>query len=150
VAAAAQAIGKPGGVNNTAYLFFVLAMAFIVYITTKGDLPKWLGLLGLASQGATPQGEATGGTTGTPAVASGLPGLPAIPSIGSQTTGASSGSLPNTNVPIYDPYGNQTGYGNPNYAPFLGQDVDTSTFGGGGVLVDSYAGPTYIDNTSTF
>ena len=148
-AAAAQALGKPGGVNNTAYLFFVLALAFIVYITVKGDLPKWLGLFGLASS-ATPQGAATGSAAGTPAVASGLPGLPAIPSIGSQPGAGSSGSLPNTNVPIYDPYGNQTGFGNPNYALSLGQDVDTSTFGGGGALVDSYAGPTFIDSTSSF
>ena len=144
-AASAQAIGKPGGVNNTAYLFFVLAMAFIVYITTKGDLPKWLGLFGLGQSNTAPGGSPTT-ATGTPSVGGGLPGLPSLPSIGS----GSGSSLPNTNVPIYDLYGNQTGYGNPNYAPFLGQEVDTSTFSGQGVMVDNYTGPTYIDSTSTF
>ena len=147
-AAAAQALGKPGGVNNTAYLFFVLALAFIVYITVKGDLPKWLGLFGLG-QSAAPASPSTT-AAGTPAVAGGLPGLPAIPQIGSQSGAGSGSSLPNTNVPIYDPYGNQTGYGNPNYAPFLGQNVDTSNFGGQGVLVDNYTGPTFIDTTSGF
>ena len=149
-ATAARSLGNPsGGINNTAYLFFVLVLAFIFYVTIKGDLPKWLGLFGL---GGTPAGTTASSqtSTGTPSVGGGLPGLPSIPSIGSQTTGVNSGSLPNTNVPIYDPYGNQTGYGNPNYAPFLGQEVDTSNFGGQGVLVDNYTGPTYIDSTSGF
>ena len=147
-ATAARSLGNPsGGINNTAYLFFVLALAFIVYITTKGDLPKWLGLFGL---GGSPAGAtaASPASTGTPAAASGLPGLPGLPTIGQ--TGSQTGLLPNTNVPIYDPYGNQTGYGNPNYAPFLGQNVDTSNFSGQGVLVSNYAGPTYTDTASGF
>jgi hypothetical protein len=93
-AAAARALGNPsGGINNTAYLFFVLALAFIVYITVKGDLPKWLGLFGL---GGTPAG-ATGSNpvaTGTPSVAGGLPGLPGLPSLGQ------AGTLPSTSDPF--------------------------------------------------
>jgi hypothetical protein len=116
-AAAAQALGKPGGVNNTAYLFFVLALAFIIFITVKGDLPKWLGLFGLASQGATPVGTAAGSAPGTASVASGLPGLPSLPSIGQ-----ASASSP----------------------------LNTSTFGGTGSEPNTYAGPTYIDSTSSF
>ena len=88
--AAAQAFGRPGGVNNTAYLFFVLSLAFIFYVTVKGDLPKWLGLFGLgaASSATSP---ASGGTA--PA-ANGLPGLPAIPAIGANQIGTSPLSAP--------------------------------------------------------
>ena len=60
-ATAARSLGNPsGGINNTAYLFFVLALAFIFYITIKGDLPKWLGLFGLG-------GKPTGSATASPA-----------------------------------------------------------------------------------
>jgi hypothetical protein len=90
-AVAARAAGNPG-INNTAYLFFVIALAFIVYITVKGDLPKWLGLLGL---GGTPAGStaASAATTGTPAVAGGLPGLPGLPTLGQSVS-------PEASVPL--------------------------------------------------
>ena len=84
-AATAQAAGKPGGVNNTAYLFFVLALAFLFFVTIKGDLPKWLGLLGL---GGSPAGAAATSPASTGAPATGnLPGLPGIPTLG-QTSAA--------------------------------------------------------------
>lgn len=40
-------LGNPG-VNNTAFLFGALAFGFAFWITARGDLPKWLGMLGLA------------------------------------------------------------------------------------------------------
>ena len=70
-----QAPGKPSGLNNTAYIFGVVTFAFIVFITTRGDLPKWLGLLGLGAS-ATPSassGSVTGATSSN--------GLPALPSL---------------------------------------------------------------------
>ena len=76
---AARALNAPGGINNTAYLFFVLALAFIFFVTIKGDLPKWLGLFGLGQSSASPAGTSAPGTTGV----GGLPGLPALPTLGS-------------------------------------------------------------------
>jgi hypothetical protein len=75
--AAASALGKPGGINNTAYLFFVLALAFLFYITVKGDLPKWLGLLGLG--GSAAKSAPAPAVSGTAAAAPGLPALPGTP-----------------------------------------------------------------------
>ena len=66
--------GKPG-INNTAYLFGALAFAFVFWITVRGDLPKWLGLLGLASNtqgGAAPL---------SPMEAPGAAGLPSLPGL---------------------------------------------------------------------
>lgn len=70
-------------INNTGFLFFVLVGAFLVFVTVRGDLPKWLGLLGL---GGSPKKAATTGA----APASGGVGsaLPSLPSTGST-------SLPN-------------------------------------------------------
>lgn len=134
---AGAVVSRPaGGINNTAYLFFVLVLAFLFYVTLRGDLGKWLGLLGLSRTAApAPQGAA-----GTPSLGGGLPGLPAI--------GSTVSPLPNTNATIYDPFGNPTGYGNPNYAGALDQNVDTSNFSGQGALYSNYAGPTFIDVTS--
>lgn len=89
-------LAAPGGVNpapsvtinNTAYLFFVLFGAFIVFITIRGDLPKWLGLLGLA-------GSPTGATSTTPTTSTGignLPGTPALPSLGQSNAAFSTAS----------------------------------------------------------
>ena len=40
--------------NQTAFMFATVAFAFLFYVTVKGDLPKWLGLFGLAGGGSTP------------------------------------------------------------------------------------------------
>lgn len=89
---AATVAAPTGGVNNTAYLFFVLALAFLFYITVRGDLGKWLGLIGLAgsappaAQNATAQ-QATSNSNflgaALPDVLSGsAPSLPALPFLG--------------------------------------------------------------------
>ena len=83
-AAAARATGNPG-VNNTAWLFFILAAAFLFYVTIKGDLPKWLGLFGLAPStgAAAPSASSTGAAGGgLPNVLGGAaPHLPGLPNI---------------------------------------------------------------------
>jgi hypothetical protein len=114
-AVAARAAGNPG-INNTAYLFFVIALAFIVYITVKGDLPKWLGLLGL---GGTPAGStaASAAATGTPAAAAGLPGLPGLPTLGQSTGGSSLLSTSNPFGPIASDASNAVTYGTGDLAP---------------------------------
>jgi hypothetical protein len=76
--AAARATGNPGGINNTAWLFFILAAAFLFYVTVKGDLPKWLGLFGLARGTTAP---ATAASPGATPAANGLPGLPKLPNL---------------------------------------------------------------------
>ena len=98
---AAQATGTPG-VNNTAWLFFVLVLAFLFFVTVRGDLPKWLGLLGLGGSPKTgaaptpaPAGDANFLGGALPDVLSGqhagLPPLPAIP--GGGTYSASGGGV---------------------------------------------------------
>lgn len=124
--AAAQSLGRPGGVNNTAYLFFVLALAFIIFITVKGDLPKWLGLFGLggtptgattAAAASSPASSAIPNVLGGPGLSGGAPSYPALPALG-QTSASS--------------------------------PLNTSTFGGTGSEPNTYTGPTYIDSTSGF
>ena len=39
--------------SQTAFIFGVVAFAFILYVTLRGDLPKWLGLLGFAGSSST-------------------------------------------------------------------------------------------------
>jgi hypothetical protein len=38
-------------INQTSFMFGASLFAFLFYITAKGDLAKWLGLLGLAGSG---------------------------------------------------------------------------------------------------
>ena len=38
-------------INQTSFMFGACLFAFLFYITAKGDLAKWLGLLGLAGSG---------------------------------------------------------------------------------------------------
>jgi hypothetical protein len=64
-------------VNQTSFLFGAVFFAFLFFVTVRGDLGKWLGLLGLAGGGATtPNAGAS-----LPAAPS-LPGLPGLPQIG--------------------------------------------------------------------
>lgn len=70
--------GKPAGINNTAFLFGTVAFAFVLWVTARGDLPKWLGLLGIGSASAAPT---SGGTVANPGAPS-LPTLPTLPSFG--------------------------------------------------------------------
>ena len=114
-----QAPGNPG-INNTAYLFGVVALAFVLFITMRGDLPKWLGLLGLGASTAPASGTST--ASSNPSGTSGLPGLPNLPSIGQSNASISS---PTNGVPSL---------ATDNLSP-----VNTG-----------YTGPTYIDTTSTF
>ena len=70
-----ESLGRNGrGVNKTGFLFGVTALAFLVFVTARGDLPAWLGLLGLSS------GAPAGGPA--PGASSPLPGLPLLPKIG--------------------------------------------------------------------
>jgi hypothetical protein len=87
-AAAARVTGNPG-INNTAWLFFILAAAFLFYVTTRGDLPKWLGLFGLGKSAAP--AAPSPGATGTPSAARGLPSLPGLPPLAGGQGGMSGG-----------------------------------------------------------
>lgn len=62
-------------VNQTSITFGALVVAFIVYITVRGDLAKWLGVLGLA-------GSAPASLPAAQNPNAGLPTLPALPSFG--------------------------------------------------------------------
>lgn len=62
--------GRPAGLNNTAFLFALIAAAWLFYITIRGDLGKWIGLI---LPGNTASQNATGGQGRAPAPVSGLP-----------------------------------------------------------------------------
>jgi hypothetical protein len=90
-------------------MFGALVVAFIFYVTIKGDLPQWLGLLGLAgfntsaASGAT---SATGPAAGT-SLANGS--LTAPGSFASGGNGVlSQGSSPSND--LYTPASGQSGY----------------------------------------
>jgi hypothetical protein len=48
-------------INQTSFMFGACLFAFLFYITAKGDLSKWLGLLGLAGSGNAGSGNAGSG-----------------------------------------------------------------------------------------
>ena len=52
------------GISQTAFIFGAVGFMFLVFITLRGDLPKWLGLLGLAPS-TTPATGQIGSTPGT-------------------------------------------------------------------------------------
>src|SRR5271170_6180265 len=83
--------GKPSGVNNTAYLFAVLAAAFIFWVTVRGDLPKWLGLFGLAGTAGAPAPAAQANQLVGPLA--GVPSVPALPSLNTVLSPEFTGSL---------------------------------------------------------
>jgi hypothetical protein len=65
------------GINQTSFLFGALAFAFVFFVTVRGDLPKWLGLLGLAGGSSAPAG--TGAAL--PAAQNPFAGIPALPGL---------------------------------------------------------------------
>jgi hypothetical protein len=72
-------------VNPTSLMFGAVLFAFLFYITVRGDLAKWLGLLGLGSGGNSGQPlpaaqNPLAGVTGPAAPIA--PGLPPLPSTG--------------------------------------------------------------------
>jgi hypothetical protein len=76
--------GNPG-IDNTSFVFFVLTAAFVFFVTVRGDLPKWLGLFGLANSGTT-TAQPSAASSGVPAIG-GLPALPALSPIGDTMAG---------------------------------------------------------------
>lgn len=51
--------------SQSGVIFFALLLAFIVFITQKGELPTYLGLLLLSPQGGAGAGGSSGGTAST-------------------------------------------------------------------------------------
>lgn len=56
-AAAQTARPALSGISQTAFIFGAVGFMFLVFITLRGDLPKWLGLLGLARSAAPSTGQ---------------------------------------------------------------------------------------------
>lgn len=83
----------PGaGINQTSFMFGAIMFAYLFFITVRGDLAKWLGLLGLA--GSSSAGSAAGTSlAGLPAAQSPLAGAPALPAIPGIGTGSGAGGL---------------------------------------------------------
>lgn len=90
-----RAAAPSPGINQTSFMFGAVLFAFLFFITVRGDLAKWLGLLGLAGSGA---GSVASGSLSTvaPSAAPGSNGLPGIP-----TTGAKGVQ---TDVPLANPW----------------------------------------------
>ena len=77
-AARASAPVLARGFNQTAFMFGVLAAAWVFFITVRGDLAKWLGLLGVGGSSATTRQAAATSSSAGPL---GIPAIPAIPPI---------------------------------------------------------------------
>jgi hypothetical protein len=92
IAAAASGVVS-SSVSQTGVMFAAVGVAFLIYITARGDLARWLGAFGLAggasqATGASQAGGTSAGSStpaGVPAVL--LPQLPALPGLlgGNQT-----------------------------------------------------------------
>ena len=76
------------GISQTAFIFGAVGFMFLVFITLRGDLPKWLGLLGLApsatpATGTSPLGAAVPDVlSGTAAGSSNVVRFPTPPQLG--------------------------------------------------------------------
>lgn len=87
----AAASSAAPNISQTAFIFAAVGFAFLFFVTIRGDLPKWLGLLGLAgttapapiaSPGASGSGSAAWLGQALPDVLAGQqPALPTIPAI---------------------------------------------------------------------
>jgi len=56
---------KPVGVSQTSFMFGAVFVAFLIYITLRGDLSKWIGVFtGTPNPTAPPTSAATQTTTG--------------------------------------------------------------------------------------
>jgi len=71
-------------VNPTSLMFGAVMFAFLFYITVKGDLAKWLGLLGLGGSAPATLAPASNPLAGvsTVPIAPLAPGAPSLPATG--------------------------------------------------------------------
>lgn len=60
-----------GGINQTSFAFGAIMFAYLFFVTVRGDLGKWLGVLGLAGTTGKAASNTPAGTTpaSTPATA---------------------------------------------------------------------------------
>jgi hypothetical protein len=85
------------GINQTSFMFGAIVFAFLFFITTRGDLGKWLGLLGLANvkgktaPATTPNLSQSSSIT-APNNSAGL-SLPGVPASQSNMLASASGSI---------------------------------------------------------
>lgn len=52
------------GISQTNYLFFMVFVLYLIFITLNGDLAKWLGVFGVGSAGAGATATSGGATVG--------------------------------------------------------------------------------------
>ena len=64
--------------NHTAFLAGAFFLSFLFYVTVKGDLGKWLGMLGLAPTPASSGTAAGAGAASGPLSGITLPPLPGL------------------------------------------------------------------------
>lgn len=83
--------------SQTAFVFGVVMFTFLVYVTIKGDLPKWLGLLGLGGS-PTSSGLIQPGTNGQ--TASQAYATPGTNSAGAALPDAISGNYGSNVIPF--------------------------------------------------
>jgi hypothetical protein len=71
--------GQPSGVSQTSFIFATVFGAYVIYITLRGDLAKWLGVFGMAANAAPNVASATAPNVAAPGSAP-APSLPNTPS----------------------------------------------------------------------
>lgn len=56
--------GQPTGVSQTSFIFAIVFVAYLIFITLRGDLAKWLGVFGFGTYTAPASTTATTGVPG--------------------------------------------------------------------------------------
>ena len=107
----------------------MLALAFLFYITARGDLGKWFGLLGLSQSNTVPGTGSSATANGTPSVGGGLPGLPSIGPMLQTGASQSVGTLPSTS----DPFGSVSSDAS-NIATYGSGDLAPGNIGGSQII----------------
>ena len=94
---AATPQAQAAGFGQTAFIFGVVAFAFVMYVTLKGDLPKWFGLFGFAASSNSGLNAPGGG------MASAASATPGTNSAGATLPDVLSGNYGNNVVPFTAP-----------------------------------------------
>lgn len=124
--------GQPTGISQTSFIFAAVFVAYLVFITLRGDLAKWLGVFGFGTY------TAPSATTGTGAGSSSATATSMLGGAGTGATGGASGvgSFGQSLVASLSPHDTSQIANNPfeqaNYSYFNSGGGIPSGVGGGG------------------
>lgn len=128
--------GQPAGISQTSFIFATVFVAYLVFITLRGDLAKWLGVFGFGAYTAPPA------STGTDTGSSGATTTSMLGGAGTGATGDASGvgSFGQSLVASLSPH--DTRY--INSSPFEQANYSYFNSGGGGIPSGAGGGGTFV------